>query len=137
MWKSGAKSSQKGKNPRGEWWTVGINKPIEGQASRQIQEVIQIQNQALATSGNYQQFYEKDGQKFVHTISPQTGYTVPSNLLSASIIAKDCMTADAIATACMVMGYDKAKTFVEAQSDLKALLIYSDEKGEMSTYQKQ
>ncbi len=121
----------KGKNPRGEWWTVGINKPVAGSASRQIEEVIQVQNQGIATSGNYLQFYEKKGQKFVHTISPQTGYTLPSNLLSASIIAKDCATADAIATACMVMGYEKAKEFVEGQADLKALLIYSDEKGEM------
>lgn len=122
----------KGKNPRSEWWTVGINKPVAGSASRQIEEVIQVQNQGIATSGNYLQFYEKEGQKFVHTISPQTGYTVPSNLLSASIIAKDCATADAIATACMVMGYEKAKKFVEGQKNLKALLIYSNEKGEMS-----
>ncbi|MFK7904382.1 MAG: FAD:protein FMN transferase, partial [Chitinophagales bacterium] len=57
---------------------------------------------------------------------------IPSNLLSASIIAKDCATADAIATACMVMGYEKAKEFVEGQKDLKALLIYSNEKGEIS-----
>ncbi|MGB0929687.1 MAG: FAD:protein FMN transferase [Chitinophagales bacterium] len=122
----------RGKNSRGEWWTVGINKPVENAASREIEEVIQLENQAIATSGNYLQFYEKDGQKFVHTISPQTGYTVPSSLLSASIIAKDCSTADAIATACMVMGFEAAKGFIEGQKDLKALLIYSNERGEMS-----
>ncbi|MFK7908813.1 MAG: FAD:protein FMN transferase, partial [Chitinophagales bacterium] len=65
----------KGKNPRGEWWTVGINKPVAGSASQQIEEVIQVQNQGIATSGNYLQFYEKNGQKFVHTINPITGYT--------------------------------------------------------------
>lgn len=124
----------RGKNPRNEWWTVGINKPVEGDAAREIKDTLQLQNQALATSGNYRNFYEKDGQKFVHTISPKTGYTVPSNLLSASIVAKDCSTADAIATACMVMGYKAAKKFIEGQKDLKAVLIYSDEKGLMQTY---
>ena len=123
----------RGKNPRNEWWTVGINKPVEGDASREIKDTLQLQNQALATSGNYRNFYEKDGQKFVHTISPKTGYTVPSNLLSASIVAKDCSTSDAIATACMVMGYDKAKEFIGGQKELEALLIYSGENGEMKT----
>ena len=126
----------RGKNPRNEWWTVGINKPVEGDASREIKDTLQLQNQALATSGNYRNFYEKDGQKFVHTINPQTGYTVPSNLLSASIVAKDCSTSDAIATACMVMGYKAAKKFIEEQQDLKAVLIYSDEKGGMQTFKK-
>ncbi len=124
----------KGKNPRNEWWTVGINKPVETNASQEIKDTLLLQNQALATSGNYRNFYEKDGQKFVHTIDPKTGYTVPSNLLSASIVAKDCTTADAIATACMVMGYEGAKRFIERQTDLKAVLIYSDKNGLMQTY---
>lgn len=122
----------RGKNARNEWWKVGINKPVENAMSREIEEVIQLKNQAVATSGNYLQFYEKDGQKFVHTINPQTGYTVPSNLLSASIVADDCSTADAIATACMVMGFEDAKRFIEGQKDLKALLVYSDEAGKMN-----
>lgn len=124
----------KGKNPRGEWWTVGINKPVENAVENEIEEIVQLKNQAIATSGNYLQFYEKDGQKFVHTISPKTGYTVPSNLLSITVFAQDCMTADAIATACMVMGYEKAKQFIEGQEELEALLIYSTETGEMKVY---
>ncbi|MEZ4886035.1 MAG: FAD:protein FMN transferase [Chitinophagales bacterium] len=124
----------RGKNPRSEWWTVGINKPVENAATTEIEETIQLENQAMATSGNYRRFYEKDGQKFVHTIDPKTGYATPSNLLSASIVAKDCMTADAIATACMVMGYEKAKQFIEAQKGLKALLIYSDGEKMVDTF---
>ncbi len=124
----------KGKNPRGEWWTVGINKPVENAVKNEIEEIVQLQNQAIATSGNYLQFYEKEGQKFVHTISPKTGYTVPSNLLSITVFAQDCMTADAVATACMVMGYEKAKQFIEGQEGLEALLIYSTKDGEMKVY---
>jgi thiamine biosynthesis lipoprotein len=82
---------------------------------------------ALATSGNYRNFYVKDGKKYAHTIDPKTGYPVQHELLSASVYAPDCMTADAYATAFMVLGLKKAKQIVEETPELEAYFIYRGE----------
>jgi len=100
-----------------------------------LQAVFQLDRRSLATSGNYRKFYEKDGIKFSHTINPATGYPAMSNLLSATIIADDCMTADAYATACMVFGLEKSIDFLGKRTFLEAYLIYSDEKGAFKVYQ--
>ena len=81
----------------------------------------------MATSGNYRNFYEIDGKKYAHTIDPRTGYPVQHNLLSATIVAPDCMTADAWATACMVAGFEKAQIWIKNRSDLKGYLIYEED----------
>ena len=78
--------------------------------------------------------FEKDGVKYAHTINPKTGYPVISNLLSATVVADDCMTADAYATAFMVMGLDKSIDFLDHYKSLDAYLIYSDEKGRYKVY---
>lgn len=83
----------------------------------------------MATSGNYRNFYYKDGKKYAHTIDPHTGYPVQHNILSATVLANDCATADAYATAFMVMGLDKATKLLEKHPELMAYLIYSDHKG--------
>lgn len=88
----------------------------------------------IATSGNYRNFYYKDGKKYAHTIDPRTGYPVQHNILSATVIAKDCMSADAYATAFMVMGLEEAERFADAHPDIDACFIYTDEKGELQTY---
>ena len=119
-----------------EYWKIGIDKPKEGPVEqREIQAVVKLYNQALATSGNYRKFYEENGQKFSHIIDPQTGYPAKNNLLSASVIADDCMTADAYATAFMVMGLEKSLQFLAENRELHlGVFFIFDEKGKLKTY---
>jgi len=126
-----------GKKPGNESWVVAIEKPAEDMYSdRELQAKVHLDNLSLATSGNYRKYYEKDGVRYSHTIDPSTGYPVKHNMLSASVIAGDCITADAYATAFMVMGLEKTKIFLEKNPDLKLQVycIYSDEKGLMKTW---
>ena len=87
----------------------------------------------MATSGNYRNFYYKDGKRFAHTINPETGYPVEHSLLSATVLADNCATADAYATAFMVMGLEKAKKLLEKHPELLVYFIY-DEDGELKEY---
>jgi thiamine biosynthesis lipoprotein len=121
-----------GKNRFGLDWRIGIDKPIDGLQlpGVQMQAIVQISGRSLATSGNYRRFYEEDGIKYSHTIDPSTGYPVQHGLLSATVVASDCMRADAYATAFMVMGYEKARRFLEKHTYLDAYLIFNDEMGE-------
>ena len=121
-----------GQNPQGNPWRIGIDKPIEGNqlAGLELEAVVNLTDRSLATSGNYRRFYEKDGIKYSHTIDPFTGYPVKHSLLSATVICKECLYADAYATAFMVMGTEKSKIFLESRPDLHAFLIYNNEKGE-------
>lgn len=123
-----------GRNQQGNIWRIGIDKPGEAEKSKPLQAVVQLDNKALATSGNYINYYEKDGKRFSHTIDPKTGYPVTHSLLSASVFADDCMTADAYATAFMVMGVEKAKELLEQNENLDAYLIYSNDEGQVVTY---
>ncbi|NPA66989.1 MAG: FAD:protein FMN transferase [Chlorobi bacterium] len=113
----------------GKKWRVGIDKPYEGNdvAGQDLQTVLAITDKAVATSGNYRKFYVKDGKKYSHSIDPRTGYPAFQNILSATIIADDCMTADAYATACMVSGLEKSKEIIQNNPDLEAYFVYSDE----------
>ena len=103
----------KGKNPKMKNWRIGINKPIEDSLSvnQELQTILEITDAAMATSGNYRKFYYKDGKRYAHTIDPRLGYPIQHSILSATVIAKDCTTADAYATAFMVMGLEKAKQY--------------------------
>ena len=127
----GGEVRTRGMNPKGNFWRIGVDRPEEGNMipGKDLQVIISMHNRSLATSGNYRKFYEKDGVKITHSIDPVTGYPKASNLLSVTILTDECMTADAYATACMVMGLDKARTFVENQSGLDAYFIYSDQFG--------
>ena len=115
----------KGKNPRMKTWRIGINKPIEDSLSinQELQTILEVTGVGMATSGNYRKFYYKDGKRYAHTIDPRIGTPVQHNILSATVIAKDCTTADAYATAFMVMGLEKAKDFCEKHPDLQAYFI--------------
>lgn len=126
----------KGKNSRDGLWRIGINKPIDDSLSvnQEIQTVLELTNAGLATSGNYRNYYYKDGKKYAHTIDPRTGYPVQHNILSATVIAEDCMTADALATAFMVMGLEEATAFADAHPAIDACFIYSDEDGKFQTF---
>lgn len=132
----GGEVRAKGRNERNMVWRVGIDKPVESHQipGADLQAIISLKNKSLATSGNYRKFYEKNGVKFVHTINPETGYPVISNLLSATVVADDCATADAYATALMVMGLEKSIAFIKSNTFLDAFLIYSDAKGAFRTY---
>lgn len=117
-------------------WTVGIPQPIDDSLAvrQEIQTVLQVGNVGIATSGNYRNYHYRDGKKYAHTIDPRTGYPVQHSLLSATVIAGDCMSADAYATAFMVMGIEKAEEFLKRHPELEAYFIYSDEEGKFRTY---
>jgi len=117
-------------------WKIGVNKPIEDSTNTntELQTVLNITNKAMATSGNYRNFYYKGGKKFAHTIDPKTGYPVQHSLLSATVLAADCATADAYATAFMVMGMERSKKVLEKHKELMAYFIYSDHQGKLKVW---
>ncbi|GHT54754.1 FAD:protein FMN transferase [Bacteroidia bacterium] len=120
----------RGVNASGKPWRVGIDRPADRAIPGQnLQAIVALDNKALATSGNYRRFFEKDGVKYAHSIDVKTGYPVNHNLLSVTIVADDCITADAWATVCMVSGLDKTRTLLASHPELEALLIYSDTQG--------
>lgn len=125
----------KGENPKRTDWRIGINKPVDDSLSvnQEIQTVLKVTNLGMATSGNYRNFYYKDGKKYAHTIDPRTGYPVQHSVLSTTVIAKDCMSADAYATAFMVMGLKNAEAFANAHPEIDAYFIYTDEQGNLKT----
>lgn len=112
-------------------WKIGVTKPVDDSLStnQELQTILNVTNKAMATSGNYRNFYYKDGKKYAHTIDPETGRPVQHNILSATVLADDCATADAYATAFMVAGLEKAKDILDKHPELMAYFIYSDEKG--------
>jgi len=113
----------KGKNAHGTLWKIAIESPKSGDLSR----VLDLHNTSLATSGNYRNFFMKDGKKYSHTISATTGRPVPNKLGSVSVVDKrGCMQADALATALMVMGLDKALKFAN-EKGIAAYFIYMDD----------
>lgn len=121
-----------GVNKEGNTWRIGINEPKEDESETPaaLQAIIGLPNKALATSGNYRNFYYENGKKFAHTIDPSTGYPVEHSLLSATVMANDCMTADAFATALMVLGVKKAQELIAEHDEIDVFLIYADESGE-------
>lgn len=131
----GGELKVKGKKDKEEW-KVGIDKPDENASTeRKLEAIISLNNKALATSGNYRKFYEEGGRKFSHILDPRTGYPAQQNLLSATVIADDGITADAYATAFMIMGLERSKQFLGANSNLnlEVYFIY-DDKGSWKTY---
>ena len=126
-----------GRNPSGHSWTIGIDRPVDGnnEPGAQMHAVFKVPDGAygVVTSGNYRKFYVKDGKKYAHTIDPRTGYPVTHNLLSATIMASDAISADAYATYCMVVGLETSKAFIEEREDLEGCLVY-DDGGEFRTW---
>lgn len=117
-----------GTNSKGLAWKIGINKPENDSTllSNDIEKVIQLSNCALATSGNYRNFYYKGDKKIAHTINPSTGYPVQQDILSSTVLAPSCAEADAFATSFMVMGREKAMQILEKNSQIMAFFIYMD-----------
>jgi thiamine biosynthesis lipoprotein len=124
----------RGLKPDGSRWRVGIEKPASDPSDdRQLKAILEVIDEAIATSGNYRKFYEENGIRYSHTIDPSTGYPARNSLLSVSVRAKKCWEADAYATAFMVMGYNKAMDYLSSNNDLDAYLIYSDSSGRLKT----
>jgi thiamine biosynthesis lipoprotein len=119
----------KGRNPDGNCWQIGINRPeddVSGQTN-EIEIIIRSCSKCgIATSGNYRNYYVKDGRKYAHTIDPHTGYPSVQTILSATVVAPDCMTADACATAFMVMGVEPAIRMAGKIPGIEYYLICSD-----------
>lgn len=117
-------------------WRIGIDRPEDNNSvpGNDLQAVISMKNRSLATSGNYRKFYVEDGVKYSHTIDPRTGYPARNQLLSATILADECATADGIATACMVFGKDKTIEFLNMHPEYDAFLVYSDDNGNYQTW---
>lgn len=128
----GGESVGKGVNNKGVTWVVGVNKPKEGSAYTDLELALKLENRAVASSGNYRNYYiNQSGQKFVHTIDPKTGMSKESDVLSATVIASNCMLADALATTCMVKGLAEALSFIESIEDVEACFIIENKEGEL------
>lgn len=124
-----------GKKPDSSLWNVGVEKPsATADDSRTLKAVILLKDMALSTSGNYRKYFEENGVRYSHTIDPKTGAPVKHSLLSVSVLATDCISADAYATAFMVMGLEQAKIFLQNHPELQAYFIYSSSQGELLTF---
>ena len=119
-----------GRNPSGEGWSIGVDNPVDGNDSpgSDLRGIWRSNGaaQGIVTSGNYRKFYVKDGKKYAHTIDPRSGRPVEHGLLSASVVAPTAAEADALATACMVLGPQGARELVEALDGVEAYLIFAD-----------
>jgi len=127
----GGEVRTKGKNPKNDFWRIGVDKPVEGNnaAGESLQTIILLDNNSVTTSGNYRKYFEENGQKFSH-IDPHTGYPYKNNLLSVTVIAKDGLTADGYDTPLMVLGLDGAREVLRHHPELEAYMIYSDKDGQ-------
>ena len=125
-----------GVNPERVPWKVGVIKPEDDSLSlsHELQTILNVTDIAMATSGNYRNFYYQGGKKYAHTIDPKTGYPVQHNILSATVLAKTCALADAYATSFMVMGLDKAQKVLEQHPELMVYFIYDDGQGKNAVW---
>jgi len=130
----GGEVSCAGKTLRGSVWNIGIEKPQMNQLEGEMYATVFLKDRSMATSGNYRNYYEENGQIITHTISPFTGYSVSHHLLSATIFAKNCTLADGYATACMVLGLEKSIDMIDELEDIEGFLIYNDKLGKLKSY---
>lgn len=132
----GGEMTARGLNLKGKPWHIGINRPVDDstQMNSEIEQIIELTGRVgIATSGDYRNFYLKDGKKYAHTINPKTGYPAGSDILSATIVAEDCMVADAYATSCMALGREKAKELHRKHPEMEYFFIYADSTGTYRT----
>ncbi len=112
-----------GLKPDGSRWRIGINEPTPGTPLDRVYKVLALKDMALATSGDYRNFFEHGGIRYAHVIDPRTGYPVSNGVVSVSVLAKTCMLADALATALMVMGPEKGMELVERLESVQCLIL--------------
>lgn len=116
-----------GLNSKGKLWGVGINEPVDDSLSieTRLYDIMRISDCAVATSGNYRRYYTDNGRRYGHIIDPHSGYPVQQDILSSTVVGPDCITADALATAFMVIGSERAMRIIEADTTLMAYFICS------------
>lgn len=126
----------RGVSPHQADWRIGVSKPTADTLSveGELQTVLAMTDRAMATSGNYRNFYDKNGRRYAHTIDPRTGYPVQHSILSATVLADDCATADAYATSFMVLGMEGAKAVLARHPELEAYLIYTDGQNQLQVW---
>jgi thiamine biosynthesis lipoprotein len=133
----GGETYGKGLNSHGKPWTIGIDRPSDGNEvpGEDLQAEVQLPSgKALTTAGNYRKFYVENGVKYSHIIDPKIGYPARNTLLSVSVVANNCTYADGYDTAFMVWGLDKTKAFLKKHPEMDAYLIYSGKNGAFETY---
>ncbi len=123
----GGELAASGKNKKGRLWTVGISQPDKTFASQQLYKIVQLDNQAIATSGNYRNFFEVNGKIFSHIINPRTGYPVGNQIVSASVISTSCSFADGLATSLMVMDIRDGLSLINHLENTECLIIQKRE----------
>ncbi len=132
----GGELSGFGKNKKGQPWSVGISRPDKIFTGQTVFKIIRLDNQAIATSGNYRNFFEINGKTYSHIIDPETGFPVKNQIVSVSVISKNCTFADGLATALMVMDVDKGLALVNHLDDTECMIVQkklsSPEKGRPS-----
>ena len=115
-------------------WRIGINKPEKGAPFNQIYKIVSLRNKAMATSGDYRNFFEKNGKIYSHVIDPKTGYPVANQVVSVSIIADSCTYADGLATAVMVMGSKKGIDLINRLDNIEGLIIVMENDGRLTDH---
>ena len=132
-----------GRNPSGQPWSVGVDRPFDRPLDGSDQAGAQLSGvwtsggfpRGIVTSGNYRKYYVEDGKKYAHTIDPRSGYPVRHNLLSATVVSQESSaSADALATWCMVVGLEEAQRLILGDAALEGYLVYTDESGEMAEW---
>ena len=126
----------RGHNPRHDAWRIGVTKPTDDSLAidGELQTVLSVSDMAMATSGNYRNFYYKGGRKYAHTIDPRTGYPVQHEMLSATVLGPTCAVADAYATSFMVLGLNGAKAVLDRHPELMGYFIYTDQNGQLAVW---
>jgi thiamine biosynthesis lipoprotein len=126
----------RGFNDQGEFWKIGIDNPdFASLPGQNIQAILQLNDDAVATSGDYRNYFEYEGKIFSHTIDPRSGKPISHNLASVTVVAKNCMQADALATALMVLGKEKGLNLIENTDDTEAFLITRKDIRSLVTFQ--
>ena len=115
-------------------WRIGINKPRKGAPFNQIYKIVSLRNKAMATSGDYRNFFEKNGKIYSHVIDPKTGYPVSNQVVSVTIIADSCTYADGLATAVMVMGPQKGIDLINSMDNIEGLIIVMENDGRLTDH---
>ncbi|MGE0932452.1 FAD:protein FMN transferase [Peijinzhouia sedimentorum] len=130
----GGELRAKGKNLENNTWRIAIEKPVQDNFSRESSAILVLEDKAIATSGDYRNYYEKDGKKIAHSINPKTGYPAEQNILSSTVVTENCMLADAYATAFMVLGYEASINVLKQHPEIQVFFIYADDSGEIKTF---
>ena len=132
---TGGEIMAKGEKTNGKPWIVGIEKPAENKESEQVvQTRIALRDKGLVTSGSTRKYVERNGKRYSHSINPKTGYPVEHNVLSVTVLAKNSVWADALASICMVMGLEQSLPLIESLDSVEAYYIYANEQNELETF---